>query len=113
MLFLESSSAALLPIRVARAAVVVATYPGSADLAAALVRYDDDNQKIFDLLTLSMAHCSEGRAVMNEFGFNPALADAANPAKYADDGLGIETKWILTSESQRIQSIGGSYPGHH
>ena len=75
-----------IPIRVARADVVVGTYPGSADLAAALVRYDDDNQKIFDLLTLAMALCAEGRAVMNEFGYNPALADVANPAKYADDG---------------------------
>ena len=73
------------PIRVARPDVVIATFPGSADLAAALALYDAENQKCYDLLTLAMARCPDGRTVMTEFEMNAAIVDAANPAKYADD----------------------------
>jgi hypothetical protein len=73
------------PIRVARPYVVIATFPGSADLAAALVLCDAENQKRDDLLTLAMANCPEGRTVMTEFEMNAAIVDVANPAKYADD----------------------------
>jgi hypothetical protein len=47
--------------------VIIATFPGSADLAAALVLYDSENQKDYDLLALAMANCPEGRTVMTEF----------------------------------------------
>jgi hypothetical protein len=43
------------PMRVARPDVAIATFPGSADLAAALVLYDAENQKCYDLLTLAIA----------------------------------------------------------
>ena len=42
-------------MRVARPDVAIATFPGSADLAAALVLYDAENQKCYDLLTLAIA----------------------------------------------------------
>ena len=48
------------PLRVARSDVAIATFPGSADLVAALVLYDAENQKAYDLLTLAMANCPEG-----------------------------------------------------
>ena len=74
-------------MRVERAAVTAATYPGSASLAAALSQYDD-NQKCYDLLMLSMANCNEGRTVLSGYEYMPGHADAANPCKYADDGRG-------------------------
>ena len=50
-----------IPIRVARPAAVVATYPGSADVAAAKAAWDIENQKAFDLTMLAMSNCPEGR----------------------------------------------------
>jgi hypothetical protein len=77
-----------IPIRVARPDVVVATYPGSADVPAALATWDKDNQKCFDLTMLAMSQCPEGQTVLASFEFNPTIVDLANPAKYADDGRG-------------------------
>ena len=79
-----------IPIRVARPDVGIATYPGSADVPAALATWDKDNQKCFDLTMLAMSHCSdsEGQTLLSAFEFNPTIADLANPAKYADDGRG-------------------------
>ena len=77
-----------IPIRVARPDVGVATYPGSADVPAALATWDKDNQKCFDLTMLAMSQCPEGQTVLSAFEFNPTIADLAIPAKYADDGRG-------------------------
>ena len=60
-------------IRVARPDVVVATYPGSADVPAALATWDKDNQKCFDLTMLAMSQCPEGQTVLSAFEFNPTI----------------------------------------
>ena len=77
-----------IPIRVARPDVVVATYPGSTDVAAAQASWDLENQKAFDLLMLALSNCPEGQTVLSAFEYNPAIADNADPKKYADDGRG-------------------------
>ena len=78
-----------IPIRVARPDVVVATYPGSADVArrgssstwqqlnvaAAQVVWDLENQKAFDLLMLALSNCPEGQTVLSAFEYNPAIVD--------------------------------------
>ena len=75
-----------IPIRVARPDVVVATYPGSADVAAAKAAWDIENQKVFDLTMLALSNCPEGQTALSAFEYDPAILDIENPAKYADNG---------------------------
>ena len=70
----------------ARPDVVVATYPGSADVAAAKATWDIENQKVFDLTMLALSNCPEGQTVLSAFEYDPAIVDIADPAKYADNG---------------------------
>ena len=77
-----------IPLRIARNAVTQLTYSDCADVAAALAKYDIDNQKIHDLLMMALSNCQEGRNVLAAYVYNPDLADKANPAAHADDGRG-------------------------
>ena len=98
-----------IPIRVARPDVVVATYPGSTDVAAAQASWDLENQKAFDLLMLALSNCPEGQTVLSAFEYNPAIADIADPKKYADDGRGAYLQLELNALGGKGITTGSYY----
>ena len=81
-----------IPLRLPRAGVVPTTYPDCADVAAALAKYDVDNQHVYDLLMLALRNCLEARNVLARFALSPDLSDKSNPAAHADDGRGAFTQ---------------------
>ena len=98
-----------IPIRVARPDVVVATYPGSTDVAAAQASWDLENQKAFDLLMLALSNCPEGQTVLSAFEYNPASVDIADPKKYADDGRGAYLQLELNALGGKGITTGSYY----
>ena len=62
-------------------------------MAAAQAAWDLENQKAFDLLMLALSNCPEGQTVLSAFEYNPAIADIADPKKYADDDVVRTSNW--------------------